>query len=144
MANEKQRLVKFVNEMNFDELEEWQMFTMVDWKLAIINPTEEDWRDYYLEQQAERQLEEYLLSKNEEDKFKAINKFFKEEEEIYNMFLGENGVQKLLNGKKFGWTTLMEIDEIIIKQILPYFDKQEKAIEDKIMNKYKLENKEVI
>lgn len=85
-----------------------------------------------------------LLSKNEEDKLKAINKFFKEEVEIYNMFLGENGVQKLLNGKKLGWTTLAEIDEIIEKQILPYFDKQTKAIEDRIMNKYKIENKEVI
>jgi hypothetical protein len=30
--------------------------------LAIINPTEEDWRDYYYEQQAEYEIEEYLLS----------------------------------------------------------------------------------
>lgn len=85
-----------------------------------------------------------LLSKNEEDKFKALDKFFKEEIEIYNMFLGENGVQKLLNGRKLGWTSLAEIDEIIDKQILPYFDKQAKNIEDQIMNKYKIENKEVI
>ena len=62
---EKQRLVKFVDEMNFDELEKWQMFTMVDWKLAIINPTEEDWRDYYEEQKAERDLEEMYLSQYE-------------------------------------------------------------------------------
>ena len=62
MANEKQRLAKFVNEMNFDELEEWQMFTMVDWKLAIINPTEEDWKEYYEDQKAEYELEEYYLS----------------------------------------------------------------------------------
>ena len=62
MEKEKQRLVKFVDEMNFDELEEWQMFTMVDWKLAIINPTEEDWRDYYEDQKAEYELEEMLLS----------------------------------------------------------------------------------
>lgn len=66
MADTKQRLVKFVDKLDFNELEEWQMFTMVDWKLAIINPTEEDWKDYYLEQQAERQLEEYLLSKYDE------------------------------------------------------------------------------
>ena len=85
-----------------------------------------------------------LLSKNEEDKLKAVNKFFKEEVEIYNMFLGENGVQKLLNGRKFGWTTLAEIDEIIEKQILPYFEKKAKEIEDKVINKYKIENKEVI
>ena len=63
MEKENQRLVKFVDEINFDELEEWQMFTMVDWKLAIINPTEEDRREYYYEQQAEYEMEEYLLSK---------------------------------------------------------------------------------
>ena len=85
-----------------------------------------------------------LLSKNEEDKLKAVKKFFDEEVEIYNMFLGENGVQKLLNGKKIGWTTLQEIDEIIEKQILPYFDKQAKNIEKKIMEKYKINAKDVI
>ena len=85
-----------------------------------------------------------LLSKNEEDKLKAINKFFNEEVEIYNMFLGENGVQKLLNGRRVGWTTLAEIDEIIEKQILPYFEKKAKEIEERVMNKYKIENKEVI
>ena len=85
-----------------------------------------------------------LLSKNEEDKLKAINKFFNEEIEIYNMFLGENGVQKLLNGRRVGWTTLAEIDEIIEKQILPYFEKKAKEIEERVMNKYKIENKEVI
>jgi hypothetical protein len=66
MKNEKQRLVKFVDGMNFDELEKGQMFTMVDWKLAIINPTEEDWRDYYADQQAERDLEDYLFQNNEQ------------------------------------------------------------------------------
>ena len=85
-----------------------------------------------------------LLSKNEEDKLKAINKFLKEEVEIYNMFLGENGVQKLLNGRKLGWTSLAEIDEIITKQIVPYFDKKAKDLEKKIIEKYKIENKEVL
>lgn len=62
MKKEKQRLVKFVEKMDFNELEEWQMFTMVDWKLAIINPTEEDWREYYLDQKAEYDLEEMMLN----------------------------------------------------------------------------------
>lgn len=66
MEKEKQRLVKFVEKMDFNELEEWQMFTMVDWRLAIINPTEEDWREYYYEQQAEYEIEEYLLSQYDE------------------------------------------------------------------------------
>lgn len=85
-----------------------------------------------------------LLSKNEEDKMKAVNKFFKDEVEIYNMFLGENGVSKLLNGRKLGWTSLQEIDEIIEKQIIPYFNKKAEDMEKKVMEKYNLENKEVL
>lgn len=77
-----------------------------------------------------------LLSKNEEDKVKAIQEFFKKEIEVYNMFLGENGVQKLLNGRKIGWTTLQEIDEIIEKQIMPHFDISMSKIADKIKEKY--------
>ena len=52
------------------------------------------------------------------------------------MFLGENGVQKLLNGRKVGWTTLQEIDEIIEKQISPYFDKAIDKITKKVKEKY--------
>ena len=66
MEKEKQRFVKFVDELDFNELEEWQMFTMVDWKLAIINPTEEDWREYYLDQKAEYDLEEMMLNECED------------------------------------------------------------------------------
>lgn len=78
-----------------------------------------------------------LLSKNEEDKLKAINEFFKKEVEIYNIFLGENGVQKLLNGEKLGWTSLHLIDKYINEQILKYLDFDMKRITEKVKNKYK-------
>ena len=77
-----------------------------------------------------------LLSKNTEDKIRALNDFFKKEVEVYNMFLGENGVQKILNGRKMGWTTLDEIDEIIEEQIKPYLDVDMKRITEKIKEKY--------
>lgn len=77
-----------------------------------------------------------LLSKNEEDKIKAIDSFFKREVEIYNMFLGENGVQKLLNGRKLGWTSLQDIDEIIEKQIVPHLDITMTNITDRVKQKY--------
>ena len=88
-----------------------------------------------------------LLSKNEEDKIKAVNEFFKKEVEVYNMFLGENGVQKLLNGRKIGWTTLQEIDEIIEKQIAPHIDFSMDKITQKVKEKYGnaiARNKEVL
>lgn len=88
-----------------------------------------------------------LMSKNEEDKIKALNDFFKKEVEIYNMFLGENGVQKLLNGRKLGWTSLDEIDTIIEKQIVPHLDLSMTNISNKVKEKYKQandRNKEVL
>ena len=76
------------------------------------------------------------MSSNEEAKLKAMNEFYKEQIELYNMFLGENGVQKLLNGRKLRWTTLNEIDEIIEKKIAPKLDITLDNITNKIKNKY--------
>ena len=52
------------------------------------------------------------------------------------MFLGPRGVEKLLNGRKFTWTTLQEIDEIIEKQIAPHLDISMKNITEKVKEKY--------
>lgn len=88
-----------------------------------------------------------LMSKNEEDKIRAVKDFFIKEVEVYNMFLGENGVQKLLNGRKIGWTTLQEIDDIIEKQISPYIKRNMSDINNKVKEKYGkavARNKEVL
>ena len=77
-----------------------------------------------------------LMSSNEEEKLRALNKFYNEQVEIYNIFLGENGVQKLLNGRKLRWTTLSEIDELIEKQSAPQLDLTMKDITKKIKSKY--------
>lgn len=85
-----------------------------------------------------------LMSKNEEDKIKALNEFFKKETEVYNMFLGEKGVEKLLNGRKLGWTSLQEIDEIIATQITPHLDFSMTKITEKVKNKYGITEKEEV
>jgi len=77
-----------------------------------------------------------LLSKNEEDKLRAIRSFFNKEIEIYNMFLGERGVQKLLNGRPLTWYTLDELDKIIEEQIVPHLDLKMENIQNKIKEKY--------
>lgn len=77
-----------------------------------------------------------LFSANEEAKIKATNEFYKREAEIYNMFLGENGIQKLLNGRKLTPATLDEIDEIIEKAILPKLQIKAEDIKQNIMSKY--------
>lgn len=77
-----------------------------------------------------------LLSSNEEEKIKVINEFYKKEVEIYNKFLGENGVQKLLCGRKLRLTTLNEISDIIANIISPKLNITMDNINDKIKNKY--------
>lgn len=88
-----------------------------------------------------------LMSKNQEDMVKAVNEFFRKETEIYNEFLGENGVQKLLNGRPMGWTRLQEIDEIIDKYIMPKLEMNKENIKEKIKRVYgnvKVEDEEVL
>ena len=83
-----------------------------------------------------------LMSSNEEEKLKALNNFYKEQVEIYNIFLGENGVQKLLNGRKLRWTTLTEIDELIEKQIAPKLNITIDSITKKIQSKYNIKKED--
>lgn len=78
-----------------------------------------------------------LLSSNEQAKLESINEFFKKEKEVLDMFLGEGGVDKLLNGRNMGWTSLREIDEIITNQIAPYIDKSMENITNKVKEMYK-------
>lgn len=85
-----------------------------------------------------------ILSSNDEAKCKAFNDFYRKETEIYNMFLGENGVQKLLHGRKLRWTTLNEIDEMIEKIILPKLNITMDDITKKIKEKYSTEKEEKV
>ena len=89
---------------------------------------------------------EKLPSKNKEDEIKAAKKFFDKEVEIYNGFLGENGVQKMLNGRKLGWASLIKIDRMIKEQILPMLEKKSVDIQNKykeiVKDKYRFDVKE--
>ena len=85
-----------------------------------------------------------LLSANEEAKIRAMNEFYKKEVEIYNMFLGENGVQKLLNGRQLSWDTLEEIDKIIEEVITPKLKLNAEDIKQRIMEKYSTKRDDII
>lgn len=85
-----------------------------------------------------------LLSYKEEAKIKAAQEFYKKQIKVYNMFLGENGVEKLLNGRKLSWNTLNEIDEIINTIILPKLEINANNIKKKIKKKYSNKRDDVI
>lgn len=82
-----------------------------------------------------------IMSNNEEEKYKAILQYYKKQREIYDWFLGEGGVDKLLYGRKFEWDTLIEIEKIIKEQIAPNLDITMDNITNEIKTKYGFEVK---
>ena len=78
-----------------------------------------------------------LMSNNEKLKYEAIKKYYNEQRNAFDLFLGENGVEKLLYGRKFEWGTLNEISEIISNQIYPQLKISMKNITEKFKEKYR-------
>ena len=57
------------------------------------------------------------LSLKEEETLKTVVAFLEKQKELYDSFLGEGGVDKLLNGKELSWDSFEEINEILEKFI---------------------------
>lgn len=77
-----------------------------------------------------------LYSYKEEEMLKTYAEFNKKTKEVYNMFLGANGIEKLLNGRAISLNTLKEIDRIIEEVIAPELELNAKELREKIMEKY--------
>lgn len=84
-----------------------------------------------------------ILSRNEEEKLKAFNEFYKKEMEALDLFLGEGGTLKLLNGRKPYYSMYDDISEII-EPILPLIKQRTMDITGKIKEKYSNNKSEVI
>lgn len=82
-----------------------------------------------------------ILSSKEEEKLKALIDFYKKEKELYDIFLGKGGVDKLLNGRELSWTTLAEINEIITKYIAPKIESNAEIVKERIISKFKIDIK---
>lgn len=84
-----------------------------------------------------------MLSANEEAKAKAVQQFYKEMENAMDLFLGQGGTRKYLNGRKPYWTMFEDLSEAIE----PYMDKMQltvKDMENRIKSKYKVEESDVL
>lgn len=86
---------------------------------------------------------ERVLSVNEEAKAKAMKKFYEEMEKSMDLFLGEGGTKKFLNGRKPYW----EMFEDLSEAIEPYLPNLKTTMNDMvsgIKKKYSLEETDVI
>jgi len=73
-----------------------------------------------------------MMSSNEEAQYRAFRDAMRELEKVYNSFLGENGVKKLLGGGNLQWTSFNKIDKIIEEQIMPKLNFKSLDIKKKI------------
>ena len=84
----------------------------------------------------------YLLSKNEEDKIKATQKYYKTMEEAMNLFLGEGAVEKIF-GKKRYYEMFDDLAEQL-EPIMPMLSENLANITKIIPEKYKNDADDVL
>lgn len=84
-----------------------------------------------------------LYSANEEAMIKATQDFYKKEMEALDLFLGEGGTSKLLNGRK-PYISMYEDISDYLEPIMPLIHKNIKGIQERIMEKYKKVENDVI
>ena len=84
-----------------------------------------------------------MLSWKEEEKIKAYRNFYKKEMEALDLFLGEGGTLKLLNGRKPYYTMYDDIGEII-EPIMPLIEQKIQDITNTIKERYKNKQSDVI
>ena len=77
----------------------------------------------------------FILSWREEEKLKVLQEFYKREMEALDMFLGEGGTAKLLNGRKPYVTMYQDINEML-EPIMPKLKVRADDIINKVKSKY--------
>lgn len=85
-----------------------------------------------------------FMTNNQKMLYEVTKEYLKRQTETFNMFLGDNGVQKLLNGGTFDIDSIMIIRDYIQEQILPYLNITKENITKEIKEKYKINVKEEV
>ena len=76
-----------------------------------------------------------ILSWKEEEKLKVLQEFYKREMEALDLFLGQGGTRKLLNGRNPYYSMYEDISEIL-EPIMPKLKLRADDIAKKIKDKY--------
>ena len=84
-----------------------------------------------------------LLSWKEEEKIKLFKEFYEKEMQTLDLFLGENGTKKLLNGRKPYYSMYEDINEML-GPILPLLKVNAHKIVEDVKKKYAKKEEEVI
>lgn len=82
-----------------------------------------------------------LMSSREEEKMRALREFYSQEEKALDLFLGEGGTRKLLNGRNPYFEMFDDFLECL-EPIMPKLELHKKDIVEKIKQKYSTKKEE--
>lgn len=110
----------------------------------LVRKAQEDlkWKFIIIDKKQDVNDKKMLLSKNEEEKIKAVKQYYKDMEVAIDLFLGEGGVQKLFGDKRY-YEMFDDLSEML-EPILPKLQINIDEINKKIKSKYKEEEKDVL
>ena len=141
----KDNILRFgIKDSDGNDTGEHLEFDMEDINLAIrLNECDEKHRknleflrnQFIIIDKKEDKKGKKILSWKEEEKLKVLQEFYKREMEALDLFLGENGTKKLLNGRNPYYSMYEDINDIL-KPILPKLKLRADDIAKKIKDKY--------
>lgn len=97
-----------------------------------------------INKQQDFQNKDDFLTNNQKRLYEANKEYLKRQMSAFNLFLGDNGVEKLLDGGSFDIDSIMIIKEYIEKQIMPYLNVTKDNITKEIKEKYKVDTQEEV
>lgn len=83
------------------------------------------------------------MSANEEEQMKTIKEFCRREMIAWDLFLGEGGTNKLLNGRNPYYSMYEDISEML-EPIMPLIEKRGEDIKEKLIQKYKTKEDNIL
>ena len=83
-----------------------------------------------------------FMSNNERLQYEAVKKYYENQKNTFDLFLGKGGVDKLLYGRELEWDTIEEIENIITKQIVPQLEVTMNKISKDIIKKYNVKKED--
>ncbi len=85
----------------------------------------------------------YLLSSNEEEKLRVLKEFYQKEIKALDLFLGNGGTKKMLNGRNPYYSMYDDISDSL-EPIMPKLKQSADDIKEKIRNKYSVKEENVL
>lgn len=85
-----------------------------------------------------------FLTNKQKMLYEASKEYLKRQAKAFNLFLGNGGVEKLLNHESLDMDSIAIINDYIDKQILPYLEVTKDNINKEIKDKYNINVKEEV